>query len=326
MALALFGCGTTPDTTLHPEPAPSYVPQRHPFASATLLQEGTGQAAEWQAGHDDSDWLNPITTTPQAVWLNGPPDLAKIPALARQAVNQQALMVLVAYYIPNRGCSDYAEGAPTPQAYIDWTTQLISSLGQTSAVIILEPDALAADCFDPERAALLTQTVEQLSAAGHFVYIDAGHPKWRTTGETAERLLGSGIQTAEGFAVNVANRQTTQDSHAWGVELSDLVGDREFVIDTSRNGMGPPPDDPSRDDEWCNPSQQALGSPPTTNTGLQRVAALLWIKRPGESDGKCGGEDTYEFTPNQARTLIANEVTWVPQPLRAQAQAAEFSN
>jgi endoglucanase len=29
------------------------------------------------------------------------------------------------------------------------------------------------------------------------------------------------------------------------------------------------------------------------------LAALLWIKLPGESDGICGGETTFMFSPTQ---------------------------
>jgi Glycosyl hydrolases family 6 len=36
------------------------------------------------------------------------------------------------------------------------------------------------------------------------------------------------------------------------------------------------------------------------------VAALLWIKDPGESDGRCGDSQTYMFDPPQARNLIMN--------------------
>jgi len=56
---------------------------------------------------------------------------------------------------------------------------------------------------------------------------------------------------------------------------------------------------------------------PTTNTGIQ-AAALLWVKRPFESDGLCGGETTYEFAPRQAATLVTN-AEWVPERLRKQA-------
>jgi endoglucanase len=137
-------------------------------------------------------------------------------------------------------------------------------------------------------------TVRQLADAGHYVYLDAGHARWRGTGEMAQRLLQAGIQDAQGFSVNVANRQTTTLSYQWGRELSDLLGRREFIIDTFRNGLGPPPDDPARDDEWCNPRRQGLGQAPTTETTAPGLAALLWIKLPGESDGSCGGETSYQ--------------------------------
>jgi endoglucanase len=138
----------------------------------------------------------------------------------------------------------------------------------------------------------------------------------------AQRLLRAGIQYAQGFSVNVANRQTTRQSYRWGQELSDLLGGREFVVDTSRNGLGPPPDDPDRDDEWCNPPGQALGPAPTTRATMPGLAALLWVKLPGESDGICGGETTYLFSPTQARRLISNSPT-VPAADRQLAASAD---
>jgi endoglucanase len=78
------------------------------------------------------------------------------------------------------------------------------------------------------------RTTKPGSAAGQSVYIDPGHARWKSTGDIAERLLASGIVDAEGFAVNVSNRQTTASSIASGRELSDLVGKRPFVVDVSR--------------------------------------------------------------------------------------------
>jgi endoglucanase len=63
-----------------------------------------------------------------------------------------------------------------------------------------------------------------------------------------------------------------------------------FVIDTSRNGRGPwtPPAGKYSDPEvWCNPPGRGLGDRPTTNTGNDLLDAKLWIKVPGESDGRC---------------------------------------
>jgi endoglucanase len=321
---ALAGaCANTPDTTLHPDPpAVTYAPLQHPFRGAQLFVDDQTAGARWQREHG-AGWLDPITTRPQARWLNGPQDLARLPALAAQARRQQALLVLVTYYIPNRGCSSSSDqGAPTSRHYRRWIDRLIDHLGSTRAAIVVEPDAVAADCFDTGRATLLKGSVKRLAHAGQYVYLDAGHARWRSTGEMAERLLRAGIQYAQGLSVNVANRQTTRQSYRWGRELSDLLGRREFVIDTSRNGLGPPPDDPDRDDEWCNPRRQGLGQAPTARTSMPGLAALLWIKPPGESDGICGGETTYLFSPTQARRLTVNSPL-VPAVDRRLAAAAD---
>lgn len=324
MAALAGACANTPDTTLHPDPpAVTYAPLQQPFRGAQLFVDDQTAGARWQREHG-AGWLDPITTRPQARWLNGPQDLARLPALAARARQQQALLVLVTYYLPNRGCSSSGQGAPTSKHYRRWIDRLIDHLGSTRAAIVVEPDAVAADCFDTRRAILLKHSVKRLANAGQYVYLDAGHARWRSTGEMAERLLRAGIQYAQGFSVNVANRQTTRQSYRWGRELSDLLGRRDFVIDTSRNGLGPPPDEPDRDDEWCNPRRQALGQAPTTRTGMPGLAALLWIKRPGESDGICGGETTYLFSPTQARRLTVNS-PFVPAESRQLAAAADVS-
>jgi endoglucanase len=62
-----------------------------------------------------------------------------------------------------------------------------------------------------------------------------------------------------------------------------------FVVDTSRNGLGPWAGGttyPDRQD-WCNPPGRGLGARPTTATGDPLADALLWIKLPGQSDGQC---------------------------------------
>lgn len=323
LAGGLAACANQPDTRLRPDrPAVTYAPLRHPFDRARLYLDTDSSAARWQRANPGAEWIDPITTTPQARWVNGPGDLASLPGPARRARQRGELLLVVAYWIPNRGCAGFQEGAPSGAAYDRWVGQLAGALGSTRSVVVLEPDAVPADCFDAERGALLTRTVRTLSRAGHSVYLDAGHSAWKPSGETADRLLAAGVADAEGFAVNVSNRQRTPSAQAWGRELSDLVGGRPFVLDVSRNGLGPPPDEAGRDDEWCNPARQALGALPSTETGLPDVDALLWIKRPGESDGICGGEDTFLFSPRQARALIANSTT-LPASARREAAAAD---
>jgi len=61
-----------------------------------------------------------------------------------------------------------------------------------------------------------------------------------------------------------------------------------FVIDTSRNGLGPWTPDAAYPDpqDWCNPPDRGLGLRPTTDTGDPLIDAYLWVKVPGESDGQ----------------------------------------
>src|SRR5664279_2548897 len=63
-----------------------------------------------------------------------------------------------------------------------------------------------------------------------------------------------------------------------------LLGGVHYIIDTSRNGLGPAPDGALN---WCNPPGRALGALPTAVTAGTHSDAYLWIKRPGESDGAC---------------------------------------
>lgn len=281
----------------------TYAPLLHPFRDARLFVDQDTAAAQWQAGHS-AQWLDEITRNPQAHWLNNPQDLNDVSDLARRAQDRGELLVLVAYYVPNRDCAGL--GAPSNGDYAAFIEGLIGALGPVRAAIMLEPDAVAADCFNSDRAALLRQAVRRLAEAGQHVYLDAGHPGWRSVGAMARRLLQAGVAGAEGFAVNVANRQTTKDSYRWARALSHRLGEREFVIDTSRNGLGPPAGRHARSGDWCNPEREALGAEPTTTADKPGLAALLWIKPPGESDGTCGGETGNHFSPNRAQNLIRN--------------------
>jgi endoglucanase len=307
LVMCAGGCG-------HSRGPDDYAPLRHPFRGATLYQDPDIPAAYWQRAHGAS-WLDAIVSVPMARWLTDQDSLADLPETLRDARRQGALLVLVAYNIPDLDCG--GGGAADASAYQDWIDRLVRVLGSTRTVVILEPDAVAAECFDDARAAMLADAIRTLAGAGQSVYLDAGHPRWRGPDEMAQRLREAGIAGAEGFSVNVANRQSTADSHRFAVRLSNLLGGREAIIDTSRNGLPAPPDD-----QWCNAARQALGQPPTADPRLDRVAALLWVKSPGESDGTCaGGPEAGEFWPRQAQALIASS-PWVPEPARRQAAAA----
>jgi endoglucanase len=156
--------------------------------------------------------------------------------------------------------------------------------------VVLEPDALAGmDCLSTAdrdtRLALLRDAVAVLAARpGVSVYLDAGHSRWHSVAQMAARLLRAGAEDAQGFSLNVSNYLTTSEQVAYGRELAAATGGKHYVIDTSRNGLGP-----AADGTWCNAPGRALGDAPAAPTAEWRLDAKLWIKRPGESDGACNG-------------------------------------
>jgi endoglucanase len=221
-----------------------------------------------------------------------------------------ALPVLVAYNIPQRDCGSYsAGGSGSPDAYRTWIRNFAAGIGSRAAAVILEPDAaMLTDCLSSAdqatRFSLLADAVSVLSAnAGTAVYVDAGNLGWRTPSDVAARLQKSGIAKARGFALNVSNFFTTADTASYGLQVSNLVSSKPFVIDTSRNGLGATGD-------WCNPPGRALGARPGSAVPNARVDALLWIKRVGESDGTCnGGPSAGTWWPDYALGL-AKRAAW----------------
>jgi endoglucanase len=185
-------------------------------------------------------------------------------------------------------------------AYLQWVQAVAAGIGSATAVVVVEPDALAQLCGDAaERMRLLSAAVSSLEQnAGTYTYLDAGHANWVAAATMAERLRASGAAEADGFALNVSNFGTTTSNVAYGQQVSSLLGGAHFVVDTGRNGNGP-------GDDWCNPPGRAVGERPTGTTGHARVDAYLWVKTPGESDGTCnGGPAAGVFWPDYAIALV----------------------
>lgn len=211
---------------------------------------------------------------------------------------QGALPIYIAYNLPGRDCGQYsAGGANNGDAYKKWITDFARGIGDRKAIVILEPDGigLLTKCLSEKdqaaRLGLYQFAIDTFNALPHtYVYVDAGHSAWLTAEDDAARLKAAGVERAEGFALNVSNYRATEELIEYGKKISALIGGKHFVIDTSRNGNGPPVvNDPSSEDAWCNPPGRALGTPPTTQTADPLCDAYLWLKKPGESDGTCNG-------------------------------------
>jgi endoglucanase len=303
-----------------PDPVPDPVPVA---AAAPLFVDPVTPAAqqvgEWQAQGrtDDAEALRAIAERPIPLWLGDGPDVTAVVAdYVGRAAAAGAVPLLVAYNIPHRDCGSFSGGGATDaDGYRAWVADVAAGLGGSPAIVVLEPDAIPhqiTGCAggDEERFDLLAGAVDAFAAAGARVYVDAGNPGF--PGDpvaTAEALERSGVLRAAGFSLNVANFYTTEASVEYGTAISDALGGGvRFVIDTSRNGAGRAPQPADGSPEWCNPPDRLLGTEPTLETGIPLVDGLLWIKRPGESDGSCrpGEPDAGRWFPDYALDLVTS--------------------
>ncbi|MGC3002921.1 glycoside hydrolase family 6 protein [Streptomyces sp. G35A] len=303
-ALLVTGCSSSDDGTKdEPEDAAGPVITEQPKEADPFWVNPDGLAARKVAElrkdgkKAEAEQIRKIAEQPVAEWITpeNPREQARGYTEAADKVGRTALLVL--YNIPHRDCGQYSQGgAADGDAYRAFVDGVAQGIGDRPATVILEPDAvlhLVDGCtpqqFHEERYDLLKGAVTQLKGLKNTkVYLDAGNAGWGNPDQIFDPLQRAGIDQADGFSVNVSNFYSTEDSIAYGKQLSAKVGNKPFVIDTSRNGNGPYTGG-AADERWCNPPGRALGETPTVKTADPLVDAYLWVKRPGESDGECKG-------------------------------------
>jgi endoglucanase len=314
LLLGAAGCGGRPAGRLYADPG-------RPLLAAAAQLRATGhpaQAAELRA----------VAETPAGIWAAGQPgDIQAVRRVARAAARTGAIPVIVAYNLPDRdACGHFsASSGPTAAGYQTWINQLAAAIGSSDVIVVVEPDAVAdllTGCLDPaqqaERYQLLRYAMRRLGALPRAqVYLDAGNPGMLPDPTVLVRPLEqAGIRDGSGFSANVSNFQWTADVVPWAQRLEHALGGRvAAVIDTSRNGRGPytGPDAP----QWCNPPGRALGRRPTLDPGPAGIAAYLWIKDPGVSDGTCnGGPPAGDYWPQYALSLIQQALAEARAPSR----------
>ena len=288
------------------------------FAGGPYLQ-ATSQPAKYAEQLRTSDPAGSaaaatIARYPIAIWLGEwLTDTSLVSTLrTAQAAAAKAgtTPVYVTYAIPNRDCGGYSAGGMTADRYEQWVDLIASTLRGQRAVVIVEPDSLAALSKCPDEAAtryaLLDHEVTAFTAAGVASYLDAGNSNWVQPAEMASRLLNAGVAKARGFFSNVSNYYPTDREQAYDETISALTGGSHYVIDTSRNGQG------WRGD-WCNGVGAGLGTTPRVVADGTRLDALLWVKTPGASDGSCNGApEAGDWYSAYAQALVANAVLGAP--------------
>ncbi|MFC3577778.1 glycoside hydrolase family 6 protein [Streptomyces yaanensis] len=284
------------------DPAAGRITQQ-PKASDPFWVNPDGNAARQVVAYEragkraEAGQIRKIAEQPTGEWIGPENPQAEARGFTEAAGKADRTAILVLYNIPHRDCGQFSQGgAADGDAYRAWIDGVAQGIGDRRAAVILEPDAVlhmvdgcTPNQFHEERYNLLKGAIGTLKALKNTkVYLDAGNAGWQHPDQIFQPLRQAGVDRADGFAVNVSNFYSTQDSIAYGKQLSAKIGGKHFVIDTSRNGNGPyTTGDPQQ--RWCNPPGRALGEAPTTTTADPLVDAYLWVKRPGESDGTCKG-------------------------------------
>ncbi|MEU8978412.1 glycoside hydrolase family 6 protein [Streptomyces sp. NPDC048309] len=316
-ALLLAGCFSSGGDSGKGDGAGSKVTQQ-PKNSDPFWVNPDGNAAAQVAAYvkagktDDAEQIRKIAEQPTGEWIGPENPEAEARGFTEAAQKADRAAILVLYNIPHRDCGQFSQGgAADGDAYRTWIDGVAKGIEDRPATVILEPDAilhLVNQCtpaeFQEERYFLLKSAITKLKSLKNTqVYLDAGNAGWGHPDQIFQPLQLAGIAQADGFAVNVSNFYSTQDSLAYGKQLSAKVGGKHFVIDTSRNGNGPYTGGKA-DENWCNPPGRALGETPTSKTADPLVDAYLWVKRPGESDGTCkGGPKAGQWWPEYALRL-----------------------
>ena len=295
---------------------------REGFHVLTDTQAHRWCTTEFHAGRTTSErWVvwDKIAAVPQARWVGPSPIGPQIDEILDAAGETNTLPVFVAYAIPFRDAGGASSGGfRDVRSYQAWAKSFAQLVGVAPAVVILEPDTLIhMPGLNAEqrknRLACLTYAVQAFKqhAPNTYVYLDGGDGRYNSPESLAPWLLQAGVADARGFAVNVSNYNTNSMCEAFAAELRDLLGlpDTGFVIDTSRNGNGPPPDSYIRANPstwWGNPPGRKLGDEPQYMGGTNGFDAKLWVKLPGESDGPYGVAPhsvSSEFLPRVAHGL-----------------------
>jgi len=282
---------------------------------AVIPAHNLAEQGKWE----DHDYLQRIATMAQARWVGSWELDDRVEGLARAVYEKAAAtdrIGLVAY----QGMRDYPceRAVAEPElalVYRARTEALVAALPASGARawIIVEPGLVPdlGSCEGDPRAAWLSDAIGVIADAGAAVYLDAGPDATVAAGH----LAGVDLARVAGFAIGTGGHMPDGVAEAEGLKLLTALADSGvdvmaargvdpgepglgFIVDTSRNGA------PVADPDPCNAPDAALGKAPRLVTGSGALDAYVWIKRPGESDGRCnGGLDVGQFDVAKALAL-----------------------
>ena len=238
-----------------------YVPKPNQAARAQIADLVSGGHKQTAAN------LEKMISTPQAYWVEvTDPAAAKrdVRATVKRAAAKGQLPVLVLYNIPFRDCAQFSAGGATSLAeYTAWIDGVASGIGDSPAIVIVEPDGLGIipwyttinetlewcqppeadpDTAADERFAMLNYAVDALKAnADTSVYLDGTHSAWLGVGDISDRLYKAGVERADGFYLNASNYQYTANLEQYGTWISKCLAQGDFLACPNQYWNGGPP-------------------------------------------------------------------------------------
>ncbi|ANH37649.1 Endoglucanase A precursor [Nocardioides dokdonensis FR1436] len=286
--------------------------ERDPRRELGLFVDPKMPAAQEGAAYVD------IARRPQALWLSNeyyPREQVAdvVRAYTSRAAEAGKTPMLVVYAIPDRDCGQHSSGGlPGAAAYQAWVAEVAAGIRGSKPILVLEPDAIGfyghSECTNGrKRLRLLRNAVRRLSAAGAWVYLDAGHSGWTPYADRARLLRTAGVGLGRGISTNVSNFRRLGAEKAYAELLlrqlrQDGVKGVKYVVDTSRNGARRPVDG-----DVINPTWARLGKAPRLRF-QGRFDGTLWVKHPGESDGPVnGGPASGQWCDLLADRLLGND-------------------
>ena len=135
-------------------------------------------------------------------------------------------------------------GAKLDRRYRRWFVRFARGLGNSRAIVALEPDGLGT--LKRLRGSRRLSRLRNMRFATQLLarkpnvttYIDAGASDWRPAGEMARYLRAAGVGRVRGFALNVTHFDNDAYNLRYGMRISRMLGGKHFVINTDENGRG----------------------------------------------------------------------------------------
>ncbi|MFT4286419.1 glycoside hydrolase family 6 protein [Nocardioides sp.] len=249
---------------------------------------------------------------PRAAWLTAATPMDKVELYFREYIDNTqhgdpdklVQMTIFREFPRTEAHRDIPLTAQEQADYREWIDRAATAIGDTRALILLEPDlpenapeagkAKGLEVADPEvRLGLVRYAAQKLAALPRTtIYLDAGAADWIDVGRMVPVLQAAGIEYARGIFVGATHRTSVGADAVFAGRVIDALAaaghpGKRAVLDTADNGRPyttrqfkrKHPRGNYNDPVVCRSKRekrcQTIGVPPTTDVTAPRPALKL---------------------------------------------------